>query len=230
MDSRKSSVPGAATYDVAMAEGLRERKKRETRQRISDIATGLFLEHGFVTVTMSEVAEAADVSVNTVYNYFPAKEDLFFDRSAGIVERLARWVRARDRGESAVAAVLRELRAEVEAVSPRVGLMEGYDRFMRVIHEAPALRSRLWSIQQEVQDNLETALREETGAAPDDSLPTLIAGQINWVHQTVMAVIGREMLAGRNPGEVSREVLLLLDGMEGLLSEKVLNYAVRPSQ
>ncbi|MFM9450419.1 TetR/AcrR family transcriptional regulator [Streptomyces europaeiscabiei] len=213
-----------------MAEGLRERKKRETRQRISDIATGLFLEHGFVTVTIAEVADAADVSVNTVYNYFPAKEDLFFDRSQGIVERLARWVRARDRGESAVAAVLRELRAEVEAVSPHVGLTEGYDRFMKAIHEAPALRSRLWSIQQEIQDNLEAALREETGADDDDSLPTLIAGQVNWVHQTVMAVIGREMLAGRNPDEVSREVLLLLDGMEGLLSDKVLNYAVRPSE
>ncbi|WP_200303856.1 TetR/AcrR family transcriptional regulator [Streptomyces adelaidensis] len=212
-----------------MAEGLRERKKRETRQRISDIATGLFLEHGFVTVTIAEVADAADVSVNTVYNYFPSKEDLFFDRSAGVVERLARWVRARDRGESAVAAVLRELRTEVEAVSPHVGLMEGYDRFMAVIHESPALRSRLWSIQQEIQDNLEAALREETGAAAGDSLPTLIAGQINWVHQTVMAVISREMLAGRNPDEVSREVLLLLDDMEGLLSEKVLNYAVRLS-
>jgi hypothetical protein len=42
-----------------------------------------------------------------------------------------------------------------------------------------------------------------------------------------MAVIGREMMAGRNPDEVSREVLLLLDDMEELLSEKVLNYAVR---
>ncbi len=81
-----------------MAEGLRERKKRETRQRISDIATGLFLEHGFVTVTIAEVAEAADVSVNTVYNYFPAKEDLFFDRSVGVVEQLSRWVRGRAKG------------------------------------------------------------------------------------------------------------------------------------
>lgn len=45
-----------------------------------------------------------------------------------------------------------------------------------------------------------------------------------------MAVIGREMLAGRNPDEVSREVLLLLDDMEGLLGERVLNYAVRPSE
>ncbi len=210
-----------------MAEGLRERKKRETRQRISDIATGLFLEHGFVTVTIADVAEAADVSVNTVYNYFPTKEDLFLDRSKGVVDRLSRWVRARDVGESAAAAVLRELRDEVEAVSPRVGLMEGYERFMRVIHDAPPLRSRLWSIQQEVQENLEATLREETGAATGDTLPSLMAGQLTWVHHAVMGAIGREMVAGRNPGEVSREVLVLLDDIEDLLSEKVLNYAVR---
>ncbi|MFJ7074723.1 TetR/AcrR family transcriptional regulator [Streptomyces sp. NPDC098781] len=210
-----------------MAEGLRERKKRETRQRISDIATGLFLEHGFVTVTIADVAEAADVSVNTVYNYFPAKEDLFFDRSAGVVDQLSRWVRARTEGESAARAVLRELRAEVEAVSPRLGLMEGYDRFMRCIHEAPPLRSRLWSMQQEIHDHLETTLREEAGAGADDPLPRLIAGQIAWIHQTVFVGIGREMVAGRNPGKVSREVLVLLDDIEELLGEKVLNYAVR---
>ncbi|MEU5346697.1 MULTISPECIES: TetR/AcrR family transcriptional regulator [unclassified Streptomyces] len=213
-----------------MAEGLRERKKRETRQRISDIATGLFLEHGFVTVTMAEVADAADVSVNTVYNYFPAKEDLFFDRSKGVVDRLSRWVRGRRVGESAAVAVLRELREEVEAVSPRVGLMDGYDRFMRVIHDAPALRSRLWSLQQEVHDDLEAALREETGADPDDPTPGLMAGQIGWLHQTVMSEVSREMMACRDPAEVSREVLGLLDGMEDLLSEKVLNYAVRAAE
>ncbi len=210
-----------------MAEGLRERKKRETRQRISDIATGLFLEHGFVTVTIADVAEAADVSVNTVYNYFPAKEDLFFDRSSGVVEQLSRWVRGRDVGESAARAVLRELRGEVEAVSPRVGLMAGYDRFMRCIHEAPPLRSRLWSLQQEIHDHLEATLREETGAFGADPLPGLIAGQICWVHSEVFVHIGREMVAGRNPDEVSREVLVLLDDIEELLSENVLNYAVR---
>ncbi|MFC3575557.1 TetR/AcrR family transcriptional regulator [Streptomyces yaanensis] len=213
-----------------MAEGLRERKKRQTRQYISDVATGLFLERGFDAVTVAEVAEAADVSVNTVYNYFPAKEDLFLDRSRGVVDRLARWVRGRGKGESAAVAVLRELRDEVQAVSPRLGLMEGYARFMKVIHDAPALRSRLWAIGQEVLDNLDQALREETGAPADDPLPTLIAGQINWVHQTVMAAIGREMMAGRNPDEVSREVLVLLDDMEELLSEKVLNYAARAAE
>ncbi|MEU5308860.1 TetR/AcrR family transcriptional regulator [Streptomyces sp. NPDC021562] len=213
-----------------MAEGLRERKKRQTRQYISDVATGLFVERGFDAVTVAEIAAAADVSVNTVYNYFPAKEDLFFDRSAGVVDRLARWVRGRHQGEAAAAAVLRELREEVEAVSPRVGLIPGYSAFMRVIEDAPALRSRLWAIGQEVQANLEGALREETGAAADDPMPELIAGQLGWVHSTVMAVIGREMVKARDPREVSREVLVLLDEMEDLLSERVLNYAVRGAQ
>ncbi|MFI0982351.1 TetR/AcrR family transcriptional regulator [Streptomyces sp. NPDC021093] len=210
-----------------MAEGLRERKKRQTRQYISDVATGLFLEKGFDAVTIAEIAAASDVSVNTVYNYFPAKEDLFFDRSAGIVDLLARHVRGRDKGESAARAVLRELRADVESVSPRVGLMEGYDRFMKVVHGAHTLRSRLWYIQQESLENLEETLREETGADAGDDLPELVAGQIVWVHSTLMAWIGREMVEGRAPAEVSRDALLLLDEAEGLLSEKVLNYAVR---
>lgn len=51
-------------------------------------------------------------------NYFPAKEDLFFDRSAGMTDRLARWARGRPEGESAAAALVREPREEVEAVSP----------------------------------------------------------------------------------------------------------------
>ncbi|MCZ1007458.1 TetR/AcrR family transcriptional regulator [Streptomyces lydicus] len=210
-----------------MAEGLRERKKRQTRQYISDVATGLFLARGFDAVTIAEIAEAADVSVNTVYNYFPAKEDLFFDRSEGFVDRLSRFVRGRAAGESAAAAVLRELREEVAAVSPRVGLMEGYDRFMRVVHGAPTLKARLWYIQQETHLNLEETLREETGAAAGDPLPGLMAGQIGWVHQSLMGWITQQMLAGRTPAEVSREALVLLDEMAELLGEKVLNYAVR---
>jgi AcrR family transcriptional regulator len=210
-----------------MAEGLRERKKQQTRQRISDVATRLFLEHGFLTVTMAEVAEAADVSVNTVYNYFPAKEDLFLDRSKGIVDRLSRYVRGRPDGESAAEAVLRELREQVEAVSPTVGLMEGYDRFLKVIHGAEPLRSRLWHVQQQALEDIEATLRKETGAAPGDSLPTLMAGQLSWIQSTLMAFIGREMVAGRPPAEVSREALVLLDDMEDMLGEKVLKYAVR---
>ncbi|MFF1354258.1 TetR/AcrR family transcriptional regulator [Streptomyces sp. NPDC058297] len=210
-----------------MAEGLRERKKRLARQHISDVATGLFLERGFDEVTIAEVAEAADVSVNTVYNYFQAKEDLFLDRAKGSVARLSRFVRGRDRGESAAEAVLRELRREVVAVSPEVGLIEGYDRFMKVIEGAAGLRARLWYMQQESLTLLEATLREETAADDRDPLPALMAGQINWIHTTLLSRIAAEMIKARPAGEVSREALGLLDEMEGLLGEPVLNYAVR---
>ncbi|TXS56935.1 TetR/AcrR family transcriptional regulator [Streptomyces sp. t39] len=210
-----------------MAEGLRERKKRQTRQHISDVATRLFVEHGFVTVTIAEVAEAADVSVNTVYNYFPAKEDLFLDRSADVTDRLSRWVRGRRPGESAAAAVLRELRAAVEGMSPAVGLFEGYADFMKVIVEADTLRSRLWAIQQESLLDLVGTMRAEGGAAEGDMLPDLVAGQLAWLHGTLMGWIGAEMVKRRKPDQVSREALVLIDEMEELLSEKVLDYAVR---
>jgi AcrR family transcriptional regulator len=62
--------------------GLRERKKRETRRSISDIATTLFMSKGFDNTTIAEIAEAAGVSPQTVANYFPTKTDLFFDEDA----------------------------------------------------------------------------------------------------------------------------------------------------
>jgi AcrR family transcriptional regulator len=210
-----------------MEEGRRERKKRQTKQQISDIATGLFLERGFVAVTIADVAEAADVSVNTVYNYFPAKEDLFLDRGKGVIERLSRFVRARDVGESAAAAVLRETRAEVEAVSPRVGLFDGYRRFMEVVDAAPTLKARLWHIQQEAELHIERTLREETGAAEDDPLPGLMGGQIAWLQSALMAFIGREMMKSRSPQVVSRDALVLLDEIEDVWGDKVLAYAIR---
>ncbi|MEU6621192.1 TetR/AcrR family transcriptional regulator [Streptomyces litmocidini] len=210
-----------------MGEGLRERKKRQTKQRISDIATGLFLERGFQAVTVAEIAEAADVSVNTVYNYFPAKEDLFLDRMEGITHRLARMIRGRDPGESAAQAVLREIRGHVTAVSPAYGLMDGYADFMRVIDEAPTLQARLLALQQEVRRTTVAALREEVGTGPDDPMPLLVGGQIAWIQGAVVEFISDAMTAGRKATAVSREALVLLDEIEELLGEKVLTYAVR---
>jgi AcrR family transcriptional regulator len=68
--------------------GLRERKKAEMRQAISDVATRLFEARGFEAVTVAEIAAAADVSAKTVFNYFPAKEDLFFDAEDAVRDAL----------------------------------------------------------------------------------------------------------------------------------------------
>ncbi|WP_338932154.1 TetR/AcrR family transcriptional regulator [Streptomyces netropsis] len=215
-----------------MTEGLRERKKRQTRQHISDVATGLFLERGFDAVTIAEIAAAADVSVNTVYNYFPAKEDLFLDRQDDVVDWLSSVVRGRADGESAARAVLRALRAEAVAVSPRLGLIDGYDRFLRVVGESQALTSRLAAMDRQATEALTVTLAEEAGAAPGDVLPELVAGQLAWVRATLAGHIGRALLTGRTAKDVSRDALVLLDEMEELMGEKLLGYAdrtVRPT-
>src|SRR5436190_12115078 len=90
--------------------GLRETKKLQTRQEIASKAMGLFATRGFDDVTVSEVAEAAGVSEKTVFNYFPTKEDLFFDEVPVRRAAFAAAVREREPGQSMFAA-LRELQA-----------------------------------------------------------------------------------------------------------------------
>src|SRR6185437_14618005 len=91
--------------------GLRERKKRQTRQAIFESAQRLFARRGFDAVTVAEVARAADVSEVTVFNYFPTKEELFYGGMSFFEEDLVEAVRNRKPGESAAAAFSRKLLA-----------------------------------------------------------------------------------------------------------------------
>src|ERR1700719_2888518 len=94
---------------VAVELGLRERKKRRTRQLIFDAAQRMFAERGFDAVTVAKIARAADVSEVTVFNYFPTKEDLFYGGMQFFEEQLIDAVRGRGRGESALGAFRRRL-------------------------------------------------------------------------------------------------------------------------
>src|SRR3954467_13110985 len=80
--------------------GLRERKKQETRRRIAETARALFSDHGFEAVTVVDVAHAAQVAPQTVFNYFPRKEDLFFWQLESFEDELLTAVRGRAPGES----------------------------------------------------------------------------------------------------------------------------------
>ncbi len=84
--------------------GLRERKKQRTRALIADTARRLFLERGFDAVTVAEVARAAEVAEKTVFNYFPAKEDLVYWQLESFEDELLEAIRERSSGESVLAA------------------------------------------------------------------------------------------------------------------------------
>src|ERR1700722_7231490 len=105
-----------------MTSGLRERRKQQTRQAISDIATRLFVAHGFEEVTISQVADAAGVAKMTVTNYFARKEDLVFDRAETVIGHLAEVVAARKPGESMLSAIRRDYAVAVARADVTLGL------------------------------------------------------------------------------------------------------------
>jgi AcrR family transcriptional regulator len=78
--------------------GLRERKKRRTRESIAAAAHRLFVEHGYHATTLPDIAEAADVSTRTIFAYFPSKEDILFSGFAETIDDLAQALAHRPAG------------------------------------------------------------------------------------------------------------------------------------
>ncbi|WP_353940175.1 TetR/AcrR family transcriptional regulator [Streptomyces sp. HUAS MG91] len=185
--------------------GLREIKKKRTRTAIADAALGRFLEHGFDQVTVAEVARHAGVSTNTVFNYFPTKEDLFFDRQAEAEDHLAALVRDRTRGTCPVVAVRDDLLTALQQEHPMLGLQPGASAFWQVIQDSPALRAREREIGERIEAALATALTEHppnTAEAPDSAGPplsALLAGTIAGTHRAALRELRRRIMSGEPP-------------------------------
>ncbi|MER6051556.1 TetR family transcriptional regulator [Streptomyces sp. NPDC001793] len=184
---------------------LRERKKRLTRERISGVATRLFVERGFDDVTVAEVARAAEVSTMTVFNYFPRKEDLFLDRIPEAVELLVGAVRERGADETPLAA-LRRLALDLLAERhPLGGPGEGFEYFFRTVLEAPSLRARAREAVEEVEGALAGALAEAAGGDParPDRGARLAAALIIAGWRTCYVEAAARQLAGDPADEVA---------------------------
>lgn len=121
---------------------LRERKKAATRQAISDIATRLFIEHGFDAVTLADIAAEANVSRLTVSNYFPRKEDLFFDREGEPEALIAAALAARPKGQSIEDCLGDLFRQMLATDHPFVAFTPGVVRFWQTVRASENLLGR----------------------------------------------------------------------------------------
>lgn len=161
---------------TATAPGLRERKKQKTRLAISEVATRLFIERGFDQVTVAEVAAAAEVSVNTIFNYFTTKEELFFDRGEEVAEEPSRIVRERQPGESVVEAIRR---VYVKAIKEHSGFFQPHIKpFVATIEASPALKLRERVLYDQGEQRLVRTLLAETAARSDDPTARVAAALI----------------------------------------------------
>ncbi|MEV6285955.1 helix-turn-helix domain-containing protein [Kribbella sp. NPDC051770] len=138
--------------------GRRERKKQQTRQLISDVATRLFLERGFDAVTVAEVAKAADVAVQTVFNHFPTKEDLFFDET-GWWAGPAQAIREAPAGQDPIT-TLEEQYLTVVRGRLASGHLATWREFSRTMTESQALLARRRQIAEEMEQTIAAALLE----------------------------------------------------------------------
>jgi len=184
-----------------METGLRERKKQQTREEIAAAAMRLFRERGFDSVTVAEIARAADVSEKTVFNYFPAKEDLIVHRGQEKTAALIEAIRETTPGGSVVTPFRRATEELLDAVENEP--VEEIVAIPRLVMNSHTLRERLFVGWEQEAAALAPAIAEVLELEPDDLLPAVMARSLSWTHRTIFRAAFSRLLAGENQREVA---------------------------
>ncbi|HDS1300417.1 MULTISPECIES: TetR/AcrR family transcriptional regulator [Stenotrophomonas] len=185
--------------------GRRDQRKAETRQAISDVATGLIIARGFEAVSMSEIAEAAGVSRKTVFNYFASKEDLVFDRDEEARALLREGMAART-GMTPLAAFQSLVRELLEAAHPLLRINAGAAAFWATVADSPVLTAHARRLQAQLTDDLAKWMAEAIGRAESDAEARLGAAMLL---ASVVAAYEKG-LASQLQGEDPRQAMLQL--------------------
>ncbi len=197
--------------------GLRERKKRETRRLIADTAARLFAERGYERVAVVDVADAAGVSEQTVYNYFPAKQDLVFDRKEAIRQRLTTLIRQRPKGVSPAAAIRDEALRLVEGIRS-ISPAEAVGGLDLLAWKSPTVRRLSLEVTDALADDLAAAIVDTTKGS-DQCLAKVQAIALAWVVQTITDESGRRRAAGESSSQIADElrpaVERIIDSLDG---------------
>jgi len=171
----------------------------QTRAMIAEVAARLFLERGFDTVTVADVAQEAGVSSVTVFKHFPRKEDLFLDRSVDAVDLLRSAVRDRAPGVDVLASLRDMTLRLVGARHPLSGVNDRSIPFFRTVAASPALVARAREIAADFQRTLTEELERDPTFEGD---ATLLAAFFIAGYGTVMVETARRLIAEEAPSAV----------------------------
>ncbi|WP_346948557.1 TetR/AcrR family transcriptional regulator [Dyella sp.] len=162
------------SIDMSNPPGLRDSKKAATRQMISDVATLLFVERGFESVSVDEIAQEAGVSRKTVFNYFPRKEDMVFDREDESRE-LVRQAIAANGDQPPVLVFQALMRALLDEQHPMFRINKRPIQFWSTVADSPALTVRARELQGTLADDLAAMLADAVGRTHADPEARLAA-------------------------------------------------------
>lgn len=132
---RVKSLPAEGKSPAAP--GLRQRKRQETRARLTRAAMALFLERGFEATTIDDIAAAADVSRRSFFHYFASKEDVVAAWQENAASALVAEVVARPADESMLTAAENAIAAAVRRIDPAEAAA-----MSRLKRDNPALQAR----------------------------------------------------------------------------------------
>jgi AcrR family transcriptional regulator len=183
-------------------DGRRERKKRETTERIALAAETLFGERGYEAVSVVDIADAADVSEQTVYNHFPTKEDLVFDRAEELDAALDRAIRERPEGTPAALAVAPILHGILDRIA---GLTFGQQRggMPTLAAASPALQRAALERTRGHATTIARALAD--GEAPSPQLRA-VGWSLAGLLQLLIEELGSAHRRGQDPADAARRL------------------------
>jgi AcrR family transcriptional regulator len=208
-------------------EGLRERKRRMTRQRISDVATILFGTRGFDNVKVSTIAEIVGVSEKTVYNYFPTKESMVLDWAEEAVESLARAIRERRSDESLIDAVVRAMKEDMARFDEIPDDLVGFlPRFMELIESTPSLRAAWLEMYDRIVAVAAEALAASAEVDPRDPEPMIAARALGGLGEVALAARVRYIEQGMRGAALRHAVFGDLDRAARLLETGLWSFTL----
>lgn len=148
-------------------EGRRGRKRTETRARIMQTAKALFLKNGFDATTIDEIAEIADISKRSFFDYFPTKEDVIVSWQDAFGDLLVEKVAERPEGEPLHRMVEAAMsQAIMESVSPEGVAID------KMVRDSTALRGYMHLKYVTLERRLAQALAARAvSQQPLDTLP-----------------------------------------------------------
>jgi AcrR family transcriptional regulator len=187
---------------VLKPETLRERRKRELRQQLSDTATRMFLEHGFDAVRVADVARACGVTEKTVFNHFGSKEALLADRWDTDVDALS----ARLADTEPLDAALEVLGAGLDflVASARRHGWDEVRRFGELVRTTPALVAHHREARDRLTEAAAEALATRAGTTPDDPTVRITAAALTGLWNVCALSLRRHQAKGA--ARAAREV------------------------
>jgi AcrR family transcriptional regulator len=194
--------------------GLRERKKARTRQVIADAAARLFAERGYERVSVAEVARAAEVSEQTVYNYFQTKEALVTDRDEPLQAELCRRIRERDPDSTAAAAIRPLALDSVEGIA-RVPVDQWRGELGYLAAISPTVQRLALEMSARQADALAAAIVDTADVSPE--LAQLQAIALVGVFQIIVREAGQRTVDGQDQEQIATELRPAIDAILGEL-------------